>query len=233
MKLFLQKLSILVLLLSLFACKQQEVMMFEGENYIQFNKSIKDSLTCSFLSDPDADFKLFPIVMDVVGKPSPNERKVKLSVINELSTANSSHYKIDQEATFRANRVSDTLWVKVFNTPDLKNKAVKIVYTLQNNNDFKVGEFNYSIGVLYFTNRLARPAWWNEDVVDDYLGEYSDKKYQLFIDLTKKVDIDPDNSVEVLECTMLLKNYLLRQKDIGHTVYEEDGTEMEVYFIGG
>lgn len=66
-----------------------------------------------------------------------------------------------------------------------------------------------------------------------YLGDYSDKKYTLFIQETGVADLDPNNADELRYYTIIFKNYLLREKDNNRTVREEDGTEMTVNLIGG
>ncbi len=37
---------------------------------------------------------------------------------------------------------------------------------------------------IIFSDMISKPYWWNEDVVDYYLGEYSDKKIGYFISVT-------------------------------------------------
>lgn len=64
----------------------------------------------------------------------------------------------------------------------------------------KQGDYLYSRALISITDRLFQPDWW---LVNDagttenpgnsvdwyYLGEYSEKKYQMFLDELKKDDM--------------------------------------------
>lgn len=224
----------IVAVLNLFeGCKEDTLPLFEGDNYIQFSRPLNDSLTCTFLDVPDTSHRMFPISVDLIGIPSTQDRNLEIQVIPEVTTAQAKHYEVPKQLILGANKVRDTIWLKVNNTPDLKDSPVKIVYQIKETDAFKVGERNYSMGVLYFTNKISQPIWWRGTVQSSFLGTYSDKKYALFIKLTNRVDIDPNNLTELTELTLILKNHLREMKNEGNTVYENDGTEMTVNLIGG
>lgn len=227
----LKYLGILLSFILLYSCDKEEIAVFKGENYVQFSRSLADSLTCSFLGDPTAESVLFPISLDLVGKPSNKDRKIKLKVLDQFTTASKSHYEFPAEIIFGSDHTVDTIWLKVNNTPDLKNEAVKLVYSIESSGDLLRGEAQYSTGVLYFTNKIAKPIWWTGTVQSSYLGTYSDKKYQLFIDILGVVDLDPNNLNQVLEYSLKLKNYLLQEKEADRTVFEVNGVEMTVNVI--
>lgn len=208
-------------------------MTYNGEDYIQFSKIVTDSSTCSFLVNPDASELKFPLQVEIVGIPPAMDKKYKLAVVEELTNAPQANYQINESYTFRAGMVVDTCWLTIKNTPEIAVKPVRLVVKLVDSQDFKVGQTEYSASIINISNKAFKPVWWNDLVTNFYLGEYSDKKYRLFISLTGSVDIDIANKTELTEKTLVLKYYLQKEKEAGRTVYEEDGREMTVTLITG
>lgn len=222
-----------VLLVIAASCKKDTIALYEGGTYLQFNKSFKDSSLFSFLTLPDKDAATVPLVVELIGKPENRDRTYKLSVVKDLSTAPEANYSLPATFTLKANRVADTAWITLKKTPELATRSLRIVFKVEATDEFKVGQVDFSASILYISNVIAKPNWWNSTVQSRFLGAYSDKKYKLFIDVTGRSDIDGNNLDEVRYYTIMLKNYLLREKDAGRTVYEANGTEMKVELIGG
>jgi hypothetical protein len=133
----------------------------------------------------------------------------------------------------KAGKVIDTCWISTIKTPQIAQQAVRLTVRLEETSAFKVGQTDKSAAIIYISNVLMKPGWWTERVTDSYLGEYSDKKYRLFIEVTGEAEIDSSNIPELRDYTLMLKNYLQKEKDAGRTVYEENGKEMTVEYFGG
>jgi hypothetical protein len=215
------------------SCKKDEIMLYEGDNYIQFTKGYEDSSLFSFLSLTHKDEALTPMVVELVGDPQNRDRSYKIAVVKELTTAAPANYILPESFTFRANKVIDTAWITVKKTPEIALKPVKLVVRLEASNDFKVGQTDHAAAILYISNIIARPDWWNGSVEGRFMGDYSDKKYKLFIEVTGQSDLDPANEDQIRYHTVVFRNYLLKEKDAGRTVYEDNGEEMTVAYIGG
>ncbi|WEK35036.1 MAG: DUF4843 domain-containing protein [Candidatus Pseudobacter hemicellulosilyticus] len=226
-------LFILMVLVIAQSCKKDTIMLYEGDTYLQFSRNVEDSSTFSFLALPDDDQAQTPISVELVGKPADHDRSYKISVMTELSTAPASNYVLPDKFVFRAGKVIDTAWLTLNKTPEIAVAPVKLVLRLEATDDFKVGQTNYAFAILYISNVIARPDWWNGTVEGRFLGGYSDKKYELFIQVAGRSEINGANLDEVRYYTMMLKNYLLQEKDAGRTVYEDNGEEMTVALIGG
>lgn len=222
-----------LLLVVFSSCKKDEIMLYEGETYIQFSKSYNDSSLFSFLALPNDDQAQVPVVLELIGKPEKVDRTYKLSVIKDLTNAPEANYSFPETFTLKANRTIDTAWITVKKTPGIAVAPVKLVYKIDQTSDFKVGQTEYAVSILYISNIIARPDWWNGTVEGRFLGAYSDKKYTLFIEVTGRSDINSANTEELRYYTILFKNYLLREKDAGRTVYEASGTEMTTALLGG
>lgn len=215
------------------SCKRDDIMLYDGDNYVQFKKSFEDSSLFSFLALPSTNESVTPVVLELVGKPEDRDRNYKITVVKDASTATTAHYALPATFTLKANKIVDTCWITVKKTPDIAIKPVRLVLAIESTGDLKYGQVEYSVAIINISNAVAKPDWWDFNVTNNFLGDYSDKKFTLFIQVTGRSDIDPTNTTEVRNYTLLFKNYLLREKDAGRTVYEANGSEMTVALIGG
>jgi hypothetical protein len=215
------------------ACKKDNILLYNGDSYIQFSKSYVDSSLFSFLALPDKDQALTPMPVELVGMPMNKDRTYKIAVVKELTSASAANYSVPDSFTLKAGHIIDTAWITVKKTPDIAVKPVRLVLQIASSNDLKAGQAEYAVSILYISNVIAKPDWWDQDVTDNYLGDYSDKKYKLFIQVTGLSDLNASDATQLQYYTILFKNYLLREKDAGRTVYEDNGTEMTVALIGG
>ncbi len=97
---------------------------------------------------------------------------------------------------------------------------------------FFAGPFEFRFANIIFSDMVSKPSWWDDDVTDFYLGEYSEKKFKLFMEVTKVGDLSDSNESEIRSYAIIFKYYLIKEKEEGRTVYEEDGSEMNVSVIG-
>ena len=224
---------LLALLPCALSCKKDNIQLYEGSDYIQFSRSFTDSSLFSFLAMPNKDEAVAPLAVELAGQPADRDRTYRISVVKELSTATEANYLLPASFTLKANKVKDTAWITLKKTPAISVKPVKLVLKIEESDELKVGQTDHSAIILYISNVLARPDWWNDTVESRFLGAYSDKKFQLFVQVTGQTDLDPDDDSTLRYHTLRFKNYLLQEKDAGRTVYEENGTEMTVALIGG
>lgn len=224
---------ILVALVMITSCKRDDIMQYGGDTYLQFVRSYEDSSLFSFLALPNDDEALAPIPVELVGKPEDRDRTYKISVDPSTTTAPEANYSLPASFTLKANKVVDTAWITLKKTPAIAVAPVKLVLKLESGGDFKAGQTNHTVFILYISNVVARPDWWDDNVEGRFLGTYSDKKYKLFIQVTGLSDLTGMGQEQIRSYTILFKNYLLKEKDEGRTVYEDNGTEMTVALIGG
>ncbi len=215
------------------SCNMDDSMLYDSGDYIQFVKRLTDSSTCSFLAYPNDNQLRFPVVVEVIGKPSTQDRNYKITVADEYTNATTANYDLPASFVMKAGKVIDTCWVTFKKTNELKTKALRLALKLEATPHFRLGQTDCLGNILYVTNMVSKPDWWNSTVTNSYLGDYSDKKYTLFIQETGVADLNPDNADELRYYTIIFKNYLLREKDNNRTVREDDGTEMTVNLIGG
>ncbi len=227
------ELAVAALLLFIFSCKKDEIMLYNDNSYIQFTRDYADSSVFSFLALPDQNEARVPFAIELLGKPENRDRQYKISVFDELTNAPQANYSLPETFTLKANQTVDTAWITVRKTPEIAVKPVKLTLRIEDTPDFKIGQTDYSVNIVYISNVIARPDWWDDTVEGRFLGDYSDKKYELFIQVTGVSDFDQNDQNLLRTYTIMLKNYLLKEKDAGRTVYEDNGSEMTVALIGG
>ena len=208
-------------------------MTYNSFNFLQFTQPHTDSTIGSFLAYPDSEEIELALAVELTGIPLSKEGKFKISVVPELTSAPPDNYEIAPEFIFGPNRTVDSCRIKLRKTPEISKKSLSLVLELCETDDFKTGHSESCIARIHITNVLSKPTWWNDKITRYYLGDYSDKKYLLFIKITGKSEINPQDEEEVRYNTLLLKYHLIKEKEAGRTVYEDNGLEMQVNLIIG
>lgn len=196
-------------LLSITGCEEQKLTTYSGDYFVQFAKKISDSTNVSFMFYPYHEGYIdFPIALELVGVASPHELTYKVSVDAQYTTATNQQYSLPSVQVLRANRYVDTLYVRLNKTSDLDTKKVRLLLRIESTSDLKVGKIEQSAAVIWFSNTLAKPDWWNSDIDNFYLGEYSNKKYEMFIQITGVFDMSKFDASTKRSYALKLKQYL-------------------------
>ena len=162
-----------------------------------------------------------------------------LKVVEEETTAHADEYTIDPEYTFHANTISkdsndirDVIYIKFHRSARLETmeNGVTLVVEIIPNENLKLGQVERTRAKLILTTATAKPTWWDDEVTSNLLGDYSTKKYKLFLnEIDKKAEMSeelirehPDKAIQL---TLEFKNWLLRQNPV---ILDEDNEPMEV-----
>jgi hypothetical protein len=133
--------------------------------------------------------------------------------------------------------------VKLYRTADLKTDVVSLGVRIENSKDFFAGQVDFRESIWFINDSFAQPAWWTTYATDRYnsveyifLGEYSDKKYELLIQVTGVSDWTDLSDDERRMLALQFKRWLAAEDAAGRTVYEDtEGAEpvrMEVSVLG-
>ena len=184
-----------------------------------------------------------PAEVDVVVFDSINPETMDSVFRTEKQTINvpattaeeGKHFVMPENPVFRAGLYDDTLRVKLYRTADLQDVKVRLGIRIENNDEFFAGQPEYRECYVYIMDMLTHPAWWTyyedegyESVQMVFLGDYSDKKYALLIEVTGVSDWTDLSYDERRMLALQFKRYLSAQKAAGNTIYEDsDGAEPE------
>ena len=225
--------KIYVFILSVFllgACSKENIPMYDSVNYIQFSDAYRDSMEISFFFYGDAKQIEIPVQVEMFGNLFLNDQPFVVELDKELSTATDEHITLPEYYVFRKEHVKDTISL-VLNNPG--DACVRIVLAIRGNGtDVLPGEYSYQYKIINLSNEVTPPEWWNEDVVNSFLGIYSVTKYQLLIKLTNVVDWTNLDASTRRAYALQLKYYLREMEDKGEPVLDENGKAMTVTVIG-
>jgi len=219
---------------SIMSCSEEDIMTYSEKDYIQFTKYLADSSSFSFLGYPNDDQVSFPVVVKLIGMPSDKDREYKISVMKDYTDAPEGTYILPDKFVLRAGHTTDTCIIILKKTDELKSRSRRLTIRLEETTDLGLGQTDCLANIINISNMTFKPDWWASYIETKWLGTYSDKKYELFIQVNNgKLGFDdPSDANEVRACVLRLKNYLKQMKEQGQTVYEEDGTEMQVAYMG-
>lgn len=204
------------------SCSEDKGRFYDAASYIQFgpentrlnynpNNNFSDTLkehTLFYLPDTEKEgvihFDLY-----ATGKPVSYDRRVKLEQIQVEGAENAIpgvHYKaFDSEemaTVYTIKKDSTHLWLPIVMLRDqsLRSKDVTLEFRVVTNDQFISGDRRLTWRRLIFSDRLARPISWTEDVTTYYFGKFSMVKYKWMMDLSdinfddafiKKIAADP------------------------------------------
>lgn len=207
-----QSISLLIVVafafISITGCEEEKLTTYSGDFFVQFAKENSDSTNVSFMFYPGQDYIDFPLVLELVGVASSQNLNYKVVADTEYTTASGQHYSLPETQVFQANSYVDTLYVRLNKTDDLKTKKVRLLLRIESTADLKIGKIEQSTAVIWFSNTLTKPSWWNSDIDSYYLGEYSNKKYELFIQVTGIFDMSDLDVSTQRSYALKLKQYL-------------------------
>ena len=232
------------------SCSKEEVAVYdtEGSNFIEFVAPTEDTASFSFMFHPSVAaggaYDL-AIPVKILGQAKNYDREYKVIVVDSLTSAKEgTHFAMPEKVVVRAGNFVDTLIVKLFRTADLKTSVVSLGIRIENNSEFYAGQVAYRESIWFINDSFAKPAWWTDYATDRYnsveyiyLGTYSDKKYELLIQVTGVSDWTDLSNDERRILALQFKRYLAAEHAAGRTVYEDElnagqRVRMEVTVLG-
>lgn len=231
MKNFIYYISLAIILI-ISSCERDEIEVYNSDNFIYFKRASIDTFDYSFALNPGKSEDVLSFEIKLIGTLSEQDRPVNISLDEELTTAGADNFEIINNYKLRSNSTSDTIYVKVKNTPKLAEETVKLVFDIQGNEYFNIGPKANSKLFINVNDMVSRPSWWTNAKSTEYLGDYSDKKYRLFVKLAGRSDFSDATNEHFRAYALRLKYYLQEMKDKGETVLEENGQPMKVNVVG-
>jgi hypothetical protein len=231
-------------------CKKEEVPYPSESTSIYFKEALLpsssslrnavDTLAMTFAFSPaslvDSTLK---IPVSIQGLTKSIDRLVKLTVDPASTALPGVQYELPSEFSIRANHSTDTIFVVLHRTPDLKTAPVNLILNLEANDNFDVNMKSQIVQgtsrtvsfirlKVIFADILTKPLRWQPY----YHGPFSAKKLLLMNEIagTPLTAFNDNNSVPYwFYWGSLMARYFEEQKAAGHTVYEADGvTEMQM-----
>lgn len=211
------------------SCTKEKIATYNEstkDRYIYFKLEETDSSDVSFYSYPGQTSIDYPVVVKSTGY-STKAQTYSVRAIPEYTTADASDFSLPETFTFRPESAVDTFYVRLNYSSKLDHEKFRIVLELEDTDDFKLGMTESRVAIIWFHNNIVRPDWWTSAVSSYYMGNYSEAKYKLFLEVVK-VDLDGADNSLIRHYALVFKRYLEERKAAGNPALEDDGTEMKV-----
>ena len=215
---------VIIILLTVFgACSKDSLETYSADRYLYFsNKNAEDSVNTSFFFYPGATELEIPIEVSFAGRPITTDLDYELMIDSDMTTASSADYTFETKKVWKANRNKDTIKITLHKTSALDNQVVRLTLRVKENDNFRVGPKPNSLYRVVFTSQAVRPSWWTDRIVNEYLGAYSEAKYQQLIIATGVSDLENKSATELRYYALKLKYHLQKAKDEGNPIMDGD-----------
>lgn len=137
---------------------------FEKDNYGKDLTTRVDSIEYSFsLEGPEVSHHILKVPVSIAGFANENDREFSVEVVDNETTAAKEDWDIEsiENPVFRKGAMSDTLYIKLNRTPELKDKKKSITISLKANENFNLGETALTSVKISFSDILQPPTWYN------------------------------------------------------------------------
>ena len=192
--------------LCLWACSEDEIKPYHGEQYLYFNH-LKDGeeeeISVSFNNYPTSDEVVVKIGLALIGKPFEKDAPYKLVVVNEevkegeTPNALPENYRLPESPLFKAGMPKDTLEVVLVKTDNLK-EDVKLCLRLESNENFAGSMPGFDQITIVFNNVISKL----------FLGTYSRKKYVEFVTFSGISNFGALSTAEKRQASLEFKYYV-------------------------
>ncbi|WP_205512838.1 DUF4843 domain-containing protein [Longitalea arenae] len=212
----------------LMSCKKDAVDAFGETSYVYLANNLSDSssvkpIEYSFAFHPGANKDTIPLLIKLIGRLSDEDRPVELAVDASNTTALPGDYELPGPNVLRSRRAFDTIALVLHNSDRLKTGKFKLRLFLNESTFFRLGPPGNRYIDITFSDMIARPKWWNEDMERLFLDAYSDTKYRLFIEATGIADLTGATETEKRAYAIIFRDFLARGRENGEVYVDEHG----------
>ena len=175
-------------MLPFIGCKEDVPTLFAEPDGIYFSTSA-DSVSYTFAKYPNRTIDTLKLPVTVLGKAAGTDRTITIEKVTapDVNAIEGVHYKLLGAYTMPANKVSATIPVVIFRTPDMDSLTMTFVLRLTASENFQSGissKTSLKIKVGY----LQKPPTWGEYTGTQWaghstnLGTWTRTKYKLILD---------------------------------------------------
>ena len=229
---------LLLFMVSLFSCTEKVVEPYSDSNYVYFANNSEDTTNFSFFFYNNAAEVSFPIEVKYAGDLLTKDTRFRVVIDAKGTTIDPRFVEIPEFFTLKPSTevdeegqlISQKVNIKLINNVHFDNyKDTLTIKIIDGGDCLSVGTREYGYAVIIVTSMAAKPIWWDEDITDVYLGEYSDKKYSHFMLATKVYDLTDMSSGIIRDYSLRFKRYLEKHEAEDNTIYEDevDGEPLE------
>lgn len=223
---------ILGLFFSLLACEKSEIPTYNdltSERYV-YSQRVKDSTEVSFVFYPGQTEIKVPFAVQISGAGLVDEY-VHVKLVPEGTTADAALFEVPEKFVARAGHRYDTCWITVKKGAVLDLEKVRLQVRLVDGEDIKAGRSDCLDFVIWFSNLMSKPKWWDSYVTSYYFGTYTDEKLAAIMEFFGR-DLAGSDESQFRQYALEFKQHLKERKAAGDPLKEKNGSEMTVPVLG-
>ena len=164
------------------ACSEEEAELWTDKGFDWFSAENTDF---SFKQLPDVGYgqtALAALPFTVATTMENRDRKVNVEVIRQPKDSRTK-YEIQTPVVLRANRTSDTLWVRITNSEHLETTPDTVGFRFVASEDFNPGLKDNVAANLCLYNGYVRPKWWDSNA-ESNIGYFTQLKMDVYFKVT-------------------------------------------------
>lgn len=210
------------------SCRQDDIDVFGDSRYVYFNTvDGTHDIHYSFLYSNGRDEVQVELPLSYSGRLYDVDAVYAVAVDTEETTAvEGVEFELPERPSFKAASFKSSLAVTLKNSERLATTEQKIRLKLVSNDMFLAAVRDSLTMDIYVTDKISMPSWWTQEVIDAYLGKYSDRKLELFVENIFSGDYGALSSDEKLYYARKFKYWLNENPQY------EDGERITVPVIG-
>ena len=231
-------LGVLLIAICVASCEKKEIEVYGTDRYVYFTTAehgfhdtnfTTDSTNVSFFFYLEDDIQ-YPLEVGLTGTPLDQPARFKVTANLKDSDLPTELYEIPETFEFGAGQVKDTIYIRLKNDPRLLERQYTLKVEILDNENFKSHHGINARRILKVSDIAEKPDWWTENPIEwYYLGEYSRKKYELFMRATGISSLENMDEGMIRVYSLKFKHWLENQNP---AIIDEDGNPMTVEVIG-
>lgn len=180
-----------VLFLALSSCGKEELALYDVSTHYLYipNDEDKHITSMTFKHHPDLNDYDALFEVRLVGSYLEEDKAFTVEVVDDETTAHAEDFTVEKTQIFHAGVLKDNLKITLHKTPHLDEETVKVTVRLVPNETFGLADYlrtnEYTKAIMAsitFDNKLSKPLWWDQNIEDNFLGEWTATKYSYFIE---------------------------------------------------
>lgn len=185
-----------------------------------------DSIDYSFAFYPSTVTETaMNMTLYVMGETSPEDRMVKIEVVQNETTASAAQYECPSEIRVPANSHSVPFNIVLKRTGDLAEKSARLRIRIGESEDFKAGVVEQSGFTITWNDRLSKPRNWDD--LTEFFGLFSLTKFRFIIDTLGIGEFDTNTMTwgQLNNYRIVMKNALTSYNEAhpGNPMTDENG----------
>lgn len=228
-------LILLALLGAAASCSTEKIGGYDSDNFIQFEKSRKDSTLFTFAYDETLTSGEVSLKVNMISPLVGHDRTFRVAYVPDLSTAQpGEEFEMPAEVqTLPANDSIAYIKIDVKRSAGLKGSHRMAVFCIEGSEDFMPGMVEHRFARVIISDQLAQPRWWNAWHEANGLGTYSELKFRTFIRVTGLTDLTLTSDGGTMDySTMRVQVLRFKYWLAENPTDEEDGSKMTVAMRG-